>query len=46
MKTIYEFFAEQDCTDYEKAKLIERLAEMRYVKTIDMLKRVLRNSLK
>jgi len=42
MKTIYEFFAEHGCTDYEKAWLIERLAEMRYVKTIEMLKRVLR----
>jgi hypothetical protein len=42
MKTIYCFFAENDCTKFEQAKLIEKLAEIRYLKTLEMLKRVLR----
>jgi len=42
LKSIYEFFAENECTEFEKCKLIEKLAELRYVKTLKMLKRILR----
>ncbi|AFH19818.1 hypothetical protein F406_gp120 [Agrobacterium phage 7-7-1] len=42
MKTIYEFFTQHECTDFEKCKLVEKLAEIRYVKTLEMLKRILR----
>jgi hypothetical protein len=42
MKTIYEFFAEHNCTRYERARLVARLAELRYEATIAMLKRIMR----
>lgn len=41
-RTIYEFFAEHECTEYEKKRLIVYLAEIRYEATLKMLKRVLR----
>lgn len=42
MKTIYDFFTEHDCNQFEQARLIEHLAQMRYLKTLEMLKRILR----
>lgn len=42
IKTIYEFFAENNCSQFEQVKLIGKLAEIRYMKTMEMLKRVLR----
>jgi hypothetical protein len=45
-KTIYEFFVEHKCTKYEKKRLVVKLAELRYEKTIAMLKQILREKAK